>query len=37
VVWGERGNPPAISVAVVSGLANPRFLVEISAVAAVED
>jgi enamine deaminase RidA (YjgF/YER057c/UK114 family) len=36
LVWGERGNPPAISVAVVSGLANPRFLVEISAIAVVE-
>jgi enamine deaminase RidA (YjgF/YER057c/UK114 family) len=35
-VWGERGNPPAISVSVVSGLANPRFLVEISAIAVVE-
>jgi enamine deaminase RidA (YjgF/YER057c/UK114 family) len=34
-VWGERGKPPAISVAVVSGLANPRFLVEISAIAVV--
>jgi enamine deaminase RidA (YjgF/YER057c/UK114 family) len=26
-------NPPAISVAVVAGLANPRFLVEIDAIA----
>jgi enamine deaminase RidA (YjgF/YER057c/UK114 family) len=34
--WGTRGNPPAISVAVVSGLANPGFLVEISAIAVVE-
>jgi enamine deaminase RidA (YjgF/YER057c/UK114 family) len=34
-VWGDRPNPPAISVAVVAGLANPRFLVEIEAVAAV--
>ena len=24
-VWGERPNPPAISMAVVAGLANPRF------------
>jgi enamine deaminase RidA (YjgF/YER057c/UK114 family) len=34
-VWGDRGEPPAITVAVVAGLANPGFLVEISAVAAV--
>jgi enamine deaminase RidA (YjgF/YER057c/UK114 family) len=33
--WGDAGDPPAISVHVVSGLANPRFLVEIDAVAAV--
>jgi enamine deaminase RidA (YjgF/YER057c/UK114 family) len=32
-VWGARGEPPAISVAVVAGLASPQFLVEISAVA----
>ncbi|MCU1374618.1 MAG: Endoribonuclease [Actinomycetia bacterium] len=32
-VWGTRGPPPAITVAVVAGLANPGFLVEISAVA----
>jgi enamine deaminase RidA (YjgF/YER057c/UK114 family) len=31
--WGRRSNPPAISVLVVTGLANPRFLVEIEAVA----
>jgi enamine deaminase RidA (YjgF/YER057c/UK114 family) len=34
-VWGERGEPPAISVDVVAGLANPSFLVEITAVAVV--
>jgi enamine deaminase RidA (YjgF/YER057c/UK114 family) len=34
-VWGDRGPAPAISVAVVVGLANPGFLVEISAVAVV--
>jgi enamine deaminase RidA (YjgF/YER057c/UK114 family) len=34
-LWGDRGEPPAISVAVVAGLANPQFLVEISAVAVV--
>jgi enamine deaminase RidA (YjgF/YER057c/UK114 family) len=34
-VWAARGAPPAISVHVVAGLANPAFLVEISAVAVV--
>lgn len=33
--WGTRGEPPAISVDVVAGLANPAFLVEITAVAVV--
>jgi len=32
---GRRPNPPAISVQVVSGLANSDFLVEIEAVAAL--
>ena len=32
-VWGSRGEPPAISVTIVAGLANPAFLVEISAIA----
>ncbi len=32
-VWGERGAPPAISVDVVAGLADPEFLVEITAIA----
>ena len=32
-VWGDRPNPPAVSVAFVSGLASPSFLVEITAVA----
>lgn len=31
--WSGREDPPAVSVAFVSGLANPRFLVEITAVA----
>lgn len=35
-IWGHRAEPPAVSVAVVSGLANPRFLVEIAAIAVVE-
>jgi enamine deaminase RidA (YjgF/YER057c/UK114 family) len=34
-VWGQRPNPPAISVMFVSGLANPDFLVELEAVAVV--
>jgi enamine deaminase RidA (YjgF/YER057c/UK114 family) len=33
-LWGTRGEPPAISVDVV-GLANPAFLVEITAIAVV--
>ena len=32
-VWGTRPNPPAISVLLVAGLANPEFLVEIEAIA----
>jgi len=32
-IWGGRGEPPAISVAVVDGLANPAFLIEIEAIA----
>lgn len=35
-VWGERGEPPAVTVAVVSGLAHPDFLVEIEALAVIE-
>ena len=34
-VWAGRGEPPAISVDVVAGLANPGWLVEITATAAV--
>jgi enamine deaminase RidA (YjgF/YER057c/UK114 family) len=33
--WGGAGDPPAISVYIVAGLANPRFLVEVNAIAAV--
>jgi enamine deaminase RidA (YjgF/YER057c/UK114 family) len=33
--WGRRPNPPALSVVIVAGLANPAFLVEIEAVAVV--
>lgn len=34
-VWGQRPNPPAITMAFVSGLGVPGALVEIEAVAAV--
>lgn len=34
-VWGERSNPPAISMAYVSALAHPQFLVEMEAIAVV--
>jgi enamine deaminase RidA (YjgF/YER057c/UK114 family) len=34
-VWGRRPNPPAITMVYVAGLANPDFLVEVDAVAAV--
>ena len=34
-VWSPDDAPPAISVAIVAGLGNPAFLVEISAVAVV--
>ena len=36
-VWGHRPNPPAISVMVVAGLANPDFLVEMDAIAVVPE
>lgn len=34
-VWGNRPNPPAISMVFVSGLAHPDFLVEMEAIAVV--
>ena len=34
-VWGRRPHPPLITLAVVSALANPDFLVELDAVAVV--
>jgi enamine deaminase RidA (YjgF/YER057c/UK114 family) len=34
-VWGERTNPPVITAAFVSALANPEFLVEMDAIAVV--
>jgi enamine deaminase RidA (YjgF/YER057c/UK114 family) len=33
--WGRKPNPPAITVQVVTALANPAFLVEIEAIAAL--
>jgi enamine deaminase RidA (YjgF/YER057c/UK114 family) len=34
-VWGNRPNPPLITVLYVSGLANPDYLMELEAVAVV--
>lgn len=34
-MWGDRPNPPAITVQVVAGLANPSFLIEIEAIAVI--
>ena len=31
--WGDRPNPPAVTVLLVAGLAHPDFLVEIDAIA----
>jgi enamine deaminase RidA (YjgF/YER057c/UK114 family) len=36
-VWGRRPNPPAITVMIVFGLANPDFLVEMDAIAVVPE
>jgi enamine deaminase RidA (YjgF/YER057c/UK114 family) len=36
-VWGNRGNPPVITMAFVAGLANPDFLAEMEAVAVVPE
>ncbi|HKY15944.1 MAG TPA: RidA family protein [Microthrixaceae bacterium] len=33
--WGDRPNPPAISVLVVHAFANPDYLVEIDAIAVI--
>jgi enamine deaminase RidA (YjgF/YER057c/UK114 family) len=35
--WRDRGAPPALKALRVAGLANPAFLVEIEAIAAVVD
>jgi enamine deaminase RidA (YjgF/YER057c/UK114 family) len=36
-VWGNRPNPPAISVMYVAGLAHPDFLVEMDTIAVVPE
>jgi enamine deaminase RidA (YjgF/YER057c/UK114 family) len=36
-VWGNRPNPPVITMAFVSALANPDFLVEMDAIAVVPE
>lgn len=36
-VWGNRPNPPLVTVLFVAGLANPEFLLEIEAIAFVPD
>lgn len=36
-VWGQRPNPPLITVLVVAGLANPDFLIELEAVAIIPE
>ena len=36
-VWGNRPNPPAISVLFVAGLAHPDFLAEMDAIAVVPE
>lgn len=33
--WGDRPDPPTVTVLIVPGLANPEFLVEIDAIAVV--
>jgi len=33
--WGERPHPPTVNVVQVAGLANPAFLIEIEALAAL--
>src|SRR5262245_21105261 len=36
-VWGNRPNPPAISVMFVAGLAHPDFLAEMDAIAVIPE
>jgi enamine deaminase RidA (YjgF/YER057c/UK114 family) len=33
--WGNRANPPTVTVAIVAALAHPEFLVEIDAIAVI--
>lgn len=35
--WGDRPNPPALTVVFVAGLADPNFLVEIEAIPVVPE
>jgi enamine deaminase RidA (YjgF/YER057c/UK114 family) len=35
--WGQRPNPPTITMCYVAGLAHPEFLLEIDAIAVVPD
>jgi enamine deaminase RidA (YjgF/YER057c/UK114 family) len=35
--WGQRPNPPTVTVVLVAGLAHPDFLVEIDAIAVVPE
>jgi len=36
-VWGQRPNPPAITLVYIAGLAHPDYLVEMDAVAVVPE
>ncbi len=36
-IWGNRPKPPAISVAIVAGLAHPDFLAEMDAIAVLPE
>ena len=36
-IWGNRPNPPLITMVFVSGLANPDFLMELDAIAVVPE
>ena len=36
-VWGNRPNPPLITLLFVSGLAHPDYLMEIEAVAVIPE
>jgi enamine deaminase RidA (YjgF/YER057c/UK114 family) len=36
-VWGNRPNPPLVTVLFVAGLANPDFLLEVDAIAVISE